>query len=76
MDLIANEQSAMANVLKTAEKPGSLRRILRGRFQAHRRENGAILGIFGCRGQFYPGEVVGRPRGPSPGNGGDVWGRI
>ena len=58
MGLIADEQSAMAHVHKTAGKartwvaPGSagktgpLKRILRGRFHADRRENGAKPGIF------------------------------
>ena len=88
MGLIADEQSAMAHVLKTAgkartlggprvgrKKTGPLKRILRGRFHAGRRENGAKPGIFGCRGRFYPGGVGGLPRGPSPGNDGGVGGR-
>ena len=64
MGLIADEQSAMAHVLKTAGKTGPLKRILRGRFHADRRENGAKPGIFGYRGRFYPGGVGGRPRAP------------
>ena len=83
MGLIADEQSAMAHVLKTAgkartwvaprvgrEKTGALNRTLRGRFRADRRENGEINGLE-ASGQFLPGrDPEGRRGVLSLGNGG------